>query len=189
MRTLCPVKATEELFDHYGPKSNYEAFLHYGFIPMNNTKLDVVRLIGDLPNSAKRRVDPRYFHTSFEFELRGSYMEGTVEVFSFLRYIRSNDKKCPETLRGFLKRPVSVENELWVCKMLFNILQKEVHRRGEKTATGGEEPLAILLLQSEMEVLVHWGETLTEAIEILEGKKKAKKSTNDYIVKVIKKLV
>ena len=189
MRTNCPVKATEELFDHYGPKSNYEAFLHYGFMPINNTKLDVVRLIGDLPNGAKRRLDPRYFHTSFEFELRGSYMEGTVEVFSFLRYIRSNDKKCPETLRGFLKKPVSVENELWVCKMLFNILQKEVHRRVNKTAIGVEEPLAILLLQSEMSVLVHWGETLTEAIQILEGNKKAKKSKNEYIVKVIKKLV
>ena len=73
--------------------------------------------------------------------------------------------------------------------MLFNILQKEVHRRVNKTAIGVEEPLAILLLQSEMAVLVHWGETLTEAIQILEGKKKAKKSTNDYIVKVIKKLV
>lgn len=186
MRTICPVKATDELFDFYGPKSNYEAFLHYGFIPVNNTKLDVVRLIGDLPAGAKNRLDPRYFHTSFEFELRGSYMEGTVEVFSFLRYIRSNDKKCPETLKGFLKKPVSKENELWVCKMLFNILQKEVHRRVEKTAIGVEEPLAISLLQSEMAVLVHWGETLTDAIQIMEGKKKVKKSTNDYIVKVVK---
>ena len=186
MRTMCPVKATDELFDFYGPKSNYEAFLHYGFIPLNNTKLDVVRLIGDLPAGAKNRLDPRYFHTSFEFEMRGSYMEGTVEVFSFLRYIRSNDKKCPETLKGFLKKPVSKENELWVCKMLFNILQKEVHRRVEKTAIGVEEALAISLLQSEMEVLVHWGETLTDAIQIMEGKKKVKKSTNDYIVKVVK---
>jgi len=186
MRTMCPVKVTDELFDFYGPKSNYEAFLHYGFIPLNNTKLDVVRLIGDLPAGAKNRLDPRYFQTSFEFELRGSYMEGTVEVFSFLRYIRSNDKKCPETLKGFLKKPVSKENELWVCKMLFNILQKEVHRRVEKTAIGVEEPLAISLLQSEMAVLVHWGETLQEAIQIMQGKKKVKKSTNDYIVKVVK---
>lgn len=186
MRTMCPVKVTDELFDFYGPKSNYEAFLHYGFIPLNNTKLDVVRLIGDLPAGAKNRLDPRYFQTSFEFELRGSYMEGTVEVFSFLRYIRSNDKKCPETLKGFLKKPVSKENELWVCKMLFNILQKEVHRRVEKTAIGVEEPLAISLLQSEMAVLVRWGETLQEAIQIMQGKKKVKKSTNDYIVKVVK---
>lgn len=186
MRTMCPVKSTDELFDFYGPKSNYEAFLHYGFIPLNNTKLDVVRLIGDLPAGAKNRLDPRYFHTSFEFEMRGSYMEGTVEVFSFLRYIRSNDKKCPETLKGFLKNPVSKENELWTCKMLFNILQKEVHRRVEKTAIGVEEALAISLLQSEMAVLVHWGETLQEAIQIMEGKKKVKKSTNDYIVKVVK---
>jgi hypothetical protein len=186
MRTLCPVKVTDELFDFYGPKSNYEAFLHYGFIPLNNTKLDVVRLIGDLPASAKNRLDPRYFQTSFEFELRGSYMGGTVEVFSFLRYIRSKEKKCPETLQGFLKKPVNKENELWVCKMLFNILQKEVHRRVENTAIGVEETLAISLLQSEMAVLIHWGETLKEAIQIMDGKKKVKKNTNDYIVKVVK---
>jgi len=70
--------------------------------------------------------------------------------------------------------------------MLFNILQKEVHRRVETTAIGVEEALAISLLQSEMAVLVHWGETLQEAIQIMEGKKKVKKSTNDYIVKVVK---
>ncbi len=187
MTTICPVKAHEELFDHYGPKSNYESFLHYGFVQPNNTKLDVVRLVGELPeNVAKTRLDPRYFHQSFEFELRGSYMEGTVEIFSFLRYVRSNDKKCPESLQGYLKRPVSKENELWVCKMLYNILQKEVHRRVKET-TGVEEALAVALLQSEMAVLVHWGETLTDAIKILEGDKKLlKKSTNDYIIKVVK---
>jgi len=190
MTATSDIKIHEELLDYYGPKSNYEAFIHYGFIPEGNTKLDVIRVIGDLPNAAKNRLDPRYFSTTFEFELRGSYMEGTVEVFSFLRYIRSNDKKCPETLHGFLKRPINKENELWVCKMLFNMLQKEVHRRVEKTAHGIDEPLAVMLLQTEMAVLVHWGEVLKKAIHIMEtgDRHMLKKSTEDYIVKVIKKM-
>ena len=190
MTATANIDTHQELLDYYGPKSNYEAFIHYGFVPEDNTTLDVIRLIGDLPNGAKNRLDPRYFSTSFEFELRGSYMEGTVEVFSFLRYVRSNDKKCPETLRCFLKRPVNKENELWVCKMLFNMLQKEVHRRVEKTAHGIEEDLAVMLLQTEMAVLVHWGEVLKKAIHIMETNDRTmlKKSTEDYIVKVIKKM-
>lgn len=190
MTTTANIDTHQELMDFYGPKSNYEAFLHYGFVPVNNTKLDVIRVIGDLPNGAKTRLDPRYFSTTFEFELRGSYMEGTVEVFSFLRFVRSNDKKCPETLQGFLKQPVNKENELWTCKMLYNMLQKEVHRRVEKTANGIEEPLAVMLLQTEMAVLVHWGEVLTKAIHIMETNDRVmlKKSTEDYIVKVIKKM-
>jgi hypothetical protein len=190
MKTTNDVKTHEELLDFYGPKSNYEAFLHYGFVPENNTELNVTRLIGDLPFSAKNRLDPRYFTRSFEFELRGSYMEGTVEVFSFLRFVRSNDKKCPQTLKGYLKPPVNKENELWVCKMLYNMLQKEVQRRVEKTAFGIDEALAVMLLQSEMAVLVHWGEVLTKAIHIMEkgDRNLLKKCKEDYIVKVIKKL-
>lgn len=190
VKTTHDVKPHEELLDFYGPKSNYEAFLHYGFIPENNTKLNVVRLIGELPAAASKRLDPRYFTRSFEFELRGSYMEGTVEVFSFLRFVRSNDKQCPQTLKGYLKTPISKENELWVCKMLYNMLQKEVRRRVEKTAYGIDEPLAVLLLQSEMAVLVHWGEVLTKSIHIMEkgDRNMLKKCTEDYIVKVIKKL-
>jgi len=190
MTASANIETHEELFDYYGPKSNYEAFIHYGFVPAGNRKLDVIRVIGDLPNGAKNRLDPRYFSTTFEFELRGSYMEGTVEVFSFLRYVRSTDKKCPETLQGFLKQPVDKENEIWVCKMLFNMLQKEVHRRVEKTANGIDETLAVMLLQSEMTVLVHWGEVLKKAIHIMETNDRAmlKKSTEDYIVKVIKKM-
>jgi hypothetical protein len=187
MRTTRPVKAHEELLDFYGPKSNYESFVHYGFVQENNTKLDVVRVIADLPDKvAKTRLDPRYFDKSFEFELRGSYMEGTVEIFSFLRYIRSNEKRCPETLKGFLRKPISKENELWVCKMLFNILQKDVHRRVKHCRV--ETPLAIALLQSEMKVLVHWGEVLQRAIRIMEDndKKALKQESNDYLVKVIK---
>lgn len=187
MRTSRPVKAHEELLDYYGPKSNYESFLHYGFVQENNTKLDVVRVIADLPNKvAKTRLDPRYFDKSFEFELRGSYMEGTVEIFSFLRYIRSNEKRCPETLKGFLRKPISKENELWVCKMLFNILQQDVHRRVKFNDV--DNPLAISLLQSEMKVLIHWGEVLRKAIRIMEenDKKALKQETNDYLVKVIK---
>ena len=190
MTTIHPVKKHTQLCDYYGPKSNYESFLHYGFVQANNTPLDVVRMIGELPDTAKSRLDPRYFQQAFEFELRGSYMEGTVEIFSFLRYVRSNEKKCPETLKGYFHKPISIENELWVCKMLYNMLQKETYRRVSKSAYGIEETLAIELLQSEMGVLVHWGGVLTDAIKILEGNKKlAKKSKNDYIVKIIKKLV
>lgn len=190
MKTTNDVRPHEELLDFYGPKSNYESFLHYGFIPEKNTKLNVVRLIGELPFSAKNRLDPRYFTRSFEFELRGSYTEGTVEVFSFLRFVRSNDKTCPQTLKGYLKPPVNKENELWVCKMLYNMLQKEVRRRVEKTAFGIDKDLAVMLLQSEMEVLVHWGEVLTKAIHIMEkdDRNLLKKCKEDYIVKVIKKL-
>lgn len=190
MKTTKDVKAHEELFDYYGPKSNYESFLHYGFVQPNNTKLDVIRLIGVLPDKiAKHRLDARYFQKAFEFELRGSYMEGTVEIFSFLRYIRSNEKRCPETLKNYLHLPISKTNELWVCKMLFNMLQKETHRRIEKTAYGVTDPLAIALLQSEFNVLLHWGEILKLSIHIMEtGDRKAlKKSKNDYIVKIIKK--
>lgn len=190
MVTISPVKAHTELFDYYGPKSNYESFLHYGFVQPNNTSLDVIRLVGELPEKvAKHRLDARYFQRAFEFELRGSYMEGTVEIFSFLRYVRSNEKKCPETLKGYFHPPISKENELWVCKMLFNMLQKETHRRVESTAYGITNTLAIALLQSELNVLVHWGEILRLAIHIMEkGDKKAlKKSKHDYIVKVIKK--
>ena len=181
----------EELFDSYGPKSNYETFLHYGFVEPNR-ELNVVRVIAKLPMGVfQSRIDPRYFQQDFEFELLGQYKEGTVEIFSFLRYIRSNEKRCPETIKGYLKKPVSRENELWCCKMLFNILQKDVKRRVDASAFGVTEPLAISLLQTEMDVLVHWGETLMEAIEILEknDKKKAKKSKRDYIVRIIKKLL
>ena len=55
---------------------------------------------------------------SFEFELMGSYLANTVEIFSFLRYVRSNEKKCPETLNQYIKQPVDKDNELWCCKML-----------------------------------------------------------------------
>ena len=74
--------------------------------------------------------------------------------------------------------------------MLYNMLQKEVHRRVKKTANGIEEPLAVMLLQTEMAVLVHWGEVLTKAIHIMETNDRVmlKKSTEDYIVKVIKKM-
>ena len=117
-------------------------------------------------------------------------MEGTVEIFSFLRYIRSNEKKCPETLNQYIRKPLNKDNELWCCKMLFNWLQGEVKRRVDKSAYGIEDPLVVKLLQTEMCVLVHWGETLRLAIDILEGNRKAaKKSKNDYIVKVIKKLI
>lgn len=190
MKTTSEVKAHEELFDYYGPKSNYESFIHYGFVQPNNTKLDVVRLVGELPEKvAKHRLDARYFQRAFEFELRGSYMEGTVEIFSFLRYVRSNEKRCPETLKGYYHPPVSKENELWVCKMLFNMLQKETHRRVEETAYGVSNPLAIALLQSELNVLIYWGEVLKLSIHIMEkgDRKSLKKSKNDYIVKVIKK--
>lgn len=181
----------DELFDSYGPKSNYETFLHYGFVEPNR-ELNVVRIIATLPAKVfQTRIDPRFFQQDFEFELLGQYKEGTVEIFSFLRYIRSNEKKCPETIKGYLKKPVSRENELWCCKMLFNILQKDVKRRVDASAFGVTEPLAISLLQTEMDVLVYWGETLMEAIQILEknDKKKAKKSKRDYIVRVIKKLL
>jgi len=187
MKTTEKIDKNKELFDYYGPKSNYESFLHYGFVQPNNTKLDVVRVIADLPQSiAKQRLDPRYFQNSFEFELRGSYMEGTVEIFSFLRYVRSNEKKCPETLKCYIKKPCSKENELWVCKMLFNILQKDVHRRIKHNEV--ENPLAVAFLQSEMNVLIHWGEVLRQAIHIMEtnDKKAMKKATNDYLVKIIK---
>jgi len=181
----------EELFDSYGPKSNYETFLHYGFVE-SNRELNVVRVIAKLPMGVfQSRIDPRYFQQDFEFELLGQYKEGTVEIFSFLRYIRSNEKKCPETIKNYLKKPVSRENELWCCKMLFNMLQKDVKRRVDASAFGVTEPLAISLLQTEMDVLVFWGETLMEAIQILEknDKKKAKKSKRDYIVRIIKKLL
>jgi len=181
----------EELFDSYGPKSNYETFLHYGFVEPNR-ELNVVRVIAKLPAKVfQTRIDPRFFQQDFEFELLGQYKEGTVEIFSFLRYIRSNEKKCPETIKNYLKKPVSRENELWCCKMLFNILQKDVKRRVDASAFGVTEPLAISLLQTEMDVLVYWGETLMEAIQILEknDKKLAKKSKRDYIVRVIKKLL
>jgi len=185
------IKPHEECFDCYGPKSNYETFLHYGFVMPNNTKLDKIRVICTIPHDIyKRRIDPRYFQQDFEFELMGQYMEGTVEIFSFLRYIRSNDKRCPETLNQYIRKPISKENELWCCKMLFNWLQVEVKRRVDKSAFGIEDPLIIKLLQTEMCVLVHWGETLRLAIDILGGNRKAsKKSKNDYIVKVIKKLI
>ena len=181
----------EELFDSYGPKSNYETFLHYGFVEPN-LELNVVRVIAKLPMGVfQTRIDPRFFQQDFEFELLGQYKEGTVEIFSFLRYIRSNEKKCPETIKNYLKKPVSRENELWCCKMLFNMLQKDVKRRVDASAFGVTEPLAISLLQTEMNVLVFWGETLMEAIQILEknDKKKAKKSKRDYIVRIIKKLL
>jgi hypothetical protein len=186
------IKEHAECFDSYGPKSNYETFLHYGFVQPDNRELDVVRVIATLPAKVyKDRIDPRYFSRDFEFEIMGQYKEGTVEIFSFLRYMRSNAPKCPETLRNYLHKPVSIENELWVCKMLFNILQKDVKRRVEKSAYGIEEPLAVSLLQAEMNVLVYWGETLMEAIQILDKKDKklAKKSKKDYIVRVIKKLL
>jgi hypothetical protein len=181
----------EELFDSYGPKSNYETFLHYGFVEPNR-ELNVVRVIAKLPMGVfQTRIDPRFFQQDFEFELLGQYKEGTVEIFSFLRYIRSNEKRCPETIKGYLKKPVSRENELWCCKMLFNMLQKDVKRRVDASAFGVTEPLAISLLQTEMDVLIYWGETLMEAIQILENndKKKAKKSKRDYIVRIIKKLL
>jgi len=185
------IKPHQECFDCYGPKSNYETFLHYGFVMPNNTKLDKVRVICTIPDDIyKKRIDPRYFQQDFEFELMGQYMEGTVEIFSFLRYIRSNEKKCPETLNQYIRKPMNKENELWCCKMLFNWLQGEVKRRVDKSAYGIEDPLVVNLLQTEMCVLVHWGETLRLAIEILGGNRKAaKKSKNDYIVKVIKKLI
>jgi len=184
MTTVKPIKMNEELLDNYGPKSNWETFVHYGFVQPNNTKLDVVRLVGEIPAN---RLDPRYFKSAVEFELRGSYMEGTVEIFSFLRYVRSNEKQCPQTLKGYYHKPISKENEIWVCKMLYNILQTEVRRRIENSRFT-KEPLAVALLQSEMRVLVHWGETLTMALDIMgnKNKKRAKKSKNDYIVKVIK---
>lgn len=191
MTASTSIKPHEECFDCYGSKSNYELFLHYGFVLPDNTDIDTVRIISDIPEDIyKKRVDPRYFERSFEFELTGSYMEGTVEIFSFLRYLRSSSRKCPETLKQFIQKPINKENELWVCKMLFNWLQTDVKRRVKDSAYGVETPLAISLLQSEMSVLIRWGETLKLAIDILNGNRKAaKKSKNDYIVKVIKKLI
>tara|TARA_B100000925_G_C21990674_1_gene466674 strand:+ start:645 stop:1877 length:1233 start_codon:yes stop_codon:yes gene_type:complete len=191
MKTTKDIKPHEECFDCYGPKSNYELFLHYGFVLPCNTHLDKVRVICDIPGDIyAKRVDPRYFQRSFEFELMGSYMEGTVEIFSFLRYLRSKNRRCPETIKQFIQKPIDKENELWACKMLFNWLQADVKRRVEKSAYGVENPLTISLLQSEMSVLVHWGETLQLAISILSGNRKAaKKSKNDYIIKVVKKLI
>lgn len=191
MKASDHIKPHQECFDCYGPKSNYETFLHYGFVMLHNTKMDRVRVISTIPTEIyKKRIDPRYFEQDFEFEIMGQYMEGTVEIFSFLRYVRSNKKRCPETLNQYILKPISKENELWCCKMLFNWLQVEVKRRVEKSAFGIENSLVINLLQSEMRVLIHWGETLRLAIHILEGNRKAaKKSKNDYIVKVIKKLI
>ena len=192
MEASYDIKPHQECLDCYGKKSNYECFLHYSFILPNNMELDKVRVISKLPNNVyQTRIDPKYFQQEFEFELMGCYMEGTVEIFSFLRYIRSSEKLCPQTIKQYIHYPIDKENELWVCKMLFNWLQVEVQRRVKLSAFGIEEPLAVLLLQTEMKVLVHWGETLTDAIKILEtgNKKMAKKSKVDYIVKVIRKLV
>lgn len=193
--TLCDIKEGEEIFDCYGPKTNYETFLHYGFIQEDNLKYDVIRMIGELPDSIyKKRVDPRYFMKAFEFELMGSYLAGTVEIFSFLRYVRSNEKRCPETLNQYIKQPVDKDNELWCCKMLYNMLQKEVQRRLDNNNKHATEPLAVELLQSEMRVLIHWGEICREAIRVMsmkpkQARKASKQFKNEYLIKVVRKLL
>tara|TARA_B110000008_G_scaffold49515_1_gene48427 strand:- start:1595 stop:2770 length:1176 start_codon:yes stop_codon:yes gene_type:complete len=188
MKTSKDVAAHTELFDCYGIKSNYETFLHYGFVEKN--PWNVIRMIATLPPKIyKHRVNPNYFQESFEFELNGQYNGGTVEIFSFLRYIRSNDPRCPTSLQGYFRKPISRENEVWVCKMLYNILKNEVRRRVEKTAYGIEAPLAVSLLQSEMEVLVHWGETLTTAIRVMEqSDRKSLKNTKNVYLQMIRNL-
>ena len=188
MKTSKDVAAHTELFDCYGIKSNYETFLHYGFV--ETSPWNVIRMIATLPPKIyKHRVNPNYFQESFEFELNGQYNGGTVEIFSFLRYIRSKDPRCPTSLQGYFRKPVSRENEIWVCKMLYNILKTEVRRRVEKTAYGIEAPLAISLLQSEMEVLVRWGETLTTAIHVMEQHdRKPLKNTKNVYLQMIRNL-
>jgi len=182
MKTCKDIEAHSELFDCYGVKSNYETFLHYGFVESN--PWNVIRVIATIPKKIyEQRINPNFFQRSFEFELNGLYKGGTLEIFSFLRYIRSHDPKCPYSIQGYSRKPISRENELWVCKMLYNILKSEVIRRVEKTANGVEKPLAIQLLQTEMEVLVKWGETLTTAIYVMEKKdrKPLKNTSNEYL--------
>ena len=193
--TTSNIKKGEEIFDCYGPKTNYETFLHYGFVQSDNLQYDVIRMIGELPDDLyAKRIDPRYFMKAFEFELMGSYLAGTVEIFSFLRYIRSNERQCPQTLNQFIKYPVDKENELWCCKMLFNMLQEEVKRRVHNNTKDATEPLAIQLLQSEMRVLTHWGNICKRAITLMEmdpkkARKLSKQFKNDYLVKVVRKLL
>ena len=182
MKASKDIEAHSELLDCYGIKSNYETFLHYGFVEKN--PWNVIRMIAEIPSKIyTMRINPEYFQRSFEFELNGQYIGSTIEIFSFLRYIRSNDPKCPVSIQGYFRKAISRENEIWVCKMLYNILKKEVRRRIEKTAYGIESPLAIELLQSEMEVLVHWGETLTTALHCMEqhDKKPLKNTTSKYL--------
>lgn len=182
MKTCKDIEAHSELFDCYGVKSNYETFLHYGFVESN--PWNVIRMIATIPKKIyEHRINPNFFQRSFEFELNGLYKGGTLEIFSFLRYIRSHDPKCPPSIQGYSRKPISRENELWVCKMLYNILKSEVRRRVEKTAFGIETPLAVELLRTEMEVLVRWGETLTTAIHVMEqkDKKPLKNTKNEYL--------
>ena len=65
---------------------------------------------------------------------------------------------------------------------------KEVQRRLDNDNKDATEPLAVQLLQSEMRVLIHWGEICREAIYVMEmspknAKKAAKKFKNDYLIK------
>ena len=73
------------------------------------------------------------------------------------------------------------------------MLQKEVQRRIE-TSSDATEMLAIRLLHSEMRVLTHWGNICMEAIRVMsmkpkQARKESKQFKNDYLIKVVRKLL
>ena len=60
--TLCDIKEGEEIFDCYGPKTNYETYT-LRIRSRRQSKYDVIRMIGELPASIyKNRVDPEILY-------------------------------------------------------------------------------------------------------------------------------
>ena len=197
MKALHPIAKDAQCFDTYGVKTNYEQLLFYGMNLKDNLRHDITYEMIEIPVKLRTNLNYNHFRNVIEYEMCGSYSRGTHEIFSFLRFLacaNASSKECPKQLNGFTCDPISKANELVVARMMYNAMVESYNKKishfrycSDKVASFAE---------TEVNVLQHWVSVLKIACDVLNSKsmKEAKKKMskvkdNDYLHKVVKKLV
>jgi len=197
LKAVADISKGDQCYDSYGVKTNYEALLFYGMVIPDNLKNNVTYEMLDIPTRLRKNLNYKHFRNTVEFELCGSYSRGTMEIFSFIRFLacaNASADDCPSSLNGFECKPISIQNEQNVCKVLNSIFIDIYNKKivEYKNVDGKVEDFAA----TEVNILVHWISILKGAIEVLgnttfKGAKKAINNLkpNDYINWVVRRLV
>lgn len=194
MRAVADIAKGEECFDTYGSnKTNYENIVFYGMTLTGNIHNDITYELFDVPPTLQDRLDSSRFAKTIEFELCGSYSRGTVEIFSFVRYL-CRGGQCPMNLSGYYLAPNSRLEELRVVGIFIQALDAAYRRKVHHLNNLDEQVSAFI--GTELNVIMRWTTLLKSVHEILKetNQKRAKKMVDQckpsiYINEVVRKLV
>jgi len=197
LNAIQPIKAGEECVHTYGTKTNYEHLLFYGMVIGDNRHNDITYEMFYVPAAIRKNLNYEYFQNTIEFELCGSYSRGTREIFSLVRFLvhqNGTPSDCPKQLQGLSVSPISIQNELMVCRILHGAFTN-IYNDKIKQLKDAHDKVADFV-QTEINVIVHWIEALKKTVEVLRAptRKKAMKMATKmkasvYINQVIRPLI